>query len=182
MTMNSDGKDNKSEQSERTADICRLGALMEQGDAAKTAAHKTATDGPKAETLQFIPAEERPYYWAFREMKRISMKHTFAKLPALDDMAFDGNIHQSVYHIGEDNKPDILRTSVFDEGKVRYDILQNYYESCAEYPEMMGVLERNGIDEYKLALEKHSRLSEESDEEVYSASLDPVRLPDDDVY
>lgn len=182
MTMNSDGKDNKAKEPGRTADICRLGDLADQTGAAKDALHKTVTDGPKAETLQFIPAEDRPYYWAFREMKRVSLKHTFAKLPALDDLAFDGNIHQSVYHIGEDNKPDILRTADFDEGKVRYDILQNYFESCAEYPEMMGVLERNGVDEYKLALEKHSKLAEDSDEDVYSASLDPVRLPDDDVY
>lgn len=141
------------------------------------------TDVPKIDPdgiYEIIPVSERPYYWAYREMKMYYPHPKRLKLIGLDTVSFSSVLHKSIFHIDDRSKPDILRIYWRDDQRLNYMVLTNYNEIKENHPEMLGLLERNGKAVYDYYIRKREELVRQHKKVTDYEPFSPYRKRDDD--
>lgn len=141
------------------------------------------TDVPKIDPdgiYEIIPVSERPYYWAYREMKMYYPHPKKLKLIGLDEVSFSSILHTAIFHIDDESKPDILRIYWRDEKMIKFMVLTNYTELKEQYPEMLALLERNGKAVYGYYARKREDLVRQHKKVVDYEPFSPYRKRDDD--
>ena len=114
-----------------------------------------------------IPVERRPYEWAYREMTTNFKNPDRYRVTKLDELAFSPNVHMAIFHSEDGDRPDIWRVYWSDRDLVKYDILVNYHSLKKEFPEIVGFLERNGVEAYNYEMKKREKTIEENGEAPY---------------
>lgn len=170
------------EKDEKALYIRQIGRLILQVAAKKSpikgfVSYADYEPEPEEKNPLLIPYKDRPYYWAYREMKRYFDKPKHVSLVGLDELSFNSNFHASIFHIDDEKKPVILRKYWKDSNSIMFRIITNYHELNVEHPEILGFLERNGVAEYELALAKRSKNPDASGKLHNYEPLFPYKLP-----
>lgn len=131
-----------------------------------------------AEMFQFIPENERPYEWAKAEMETYFKNPERIHVTGLDSLSMKPNIHISVFH-KNDNSVDIWRVYWADTDSVKYSILTNYKKLKEECPDVMNMLEKNGVAAYESEMEKRKKQKEKYGSVPHYEPLSPIKKVDE---
>ena len=131
-----------------------------------------------AEMFQFIPEKERPYKWAKAEMETYFKDPEKIHVTGLDSLSMKPNIHISVFH-KNDNSVDIWRVYWADTDSVKYSILTNYKKLKEECPDVMNMLEKNGVAAYESEMEKRKKQKEKTGHVPHYEPLSPIKKVDE---
>ena len=117
------------------------------------------------ETKRYIPIRERPYEWAYNEMLRTSCEPQVVRLQTLTEPCADATGNKISFFGSTDiSRPCIVRAFWKEGNLVRYSIVDNYYTLKREYPDIVALREKDGVDDYlhavhdmEIASETHGR-------------------------
>ena len=133
-----------------------------------------------ADIFQFIPVEDRPYEWAKAEMNTYFKNPDRYHITDLDSLSVKPNTHISVFH-KDGESVDIWRVYWNDTDSVKYSIITNYKELKEKYPDIMRILENNGVAAYKSEIEKRNKHKEKYGSVPNYEPLMPVKKVDESV-
>ena len=86
----------------------------------------------------------RAYNWALGEMIKLFPKPDHFILTDLNDRVEKPHTHVSIFR-GKSSDPVILRVYWKNTDRVKYSIIDNYNDLYSEAPQMVELLERNGV-------------------------------------
>ena len=101
-----------------------------------------------SEIFSILPVSVRPYEWAKREMNANFKNPDRFWITDLDEMSFPTNVHVSIFH-KKNEELAIWRVYWSDTDSVKYSILLNYEELKKNHPELVALLEANGVTAYE---------------------------------
>ena len=113
-----------------------------------------------SEIFSILPISVRPYEWARREMEESFPNPNKFWVTKLNKMKVPPNVHISIFH-NPGGKPDIWRVYWSDTDTVKYSILLNYDQLKKRHPEIVELLEANGVAAYEAQIERIDKLKEE---------------------
>ena len=129
-----------------------------------------------SEIYSIIAEKDRPYEWAYEEMTTYFKSPEKYWVVGLERLASKPNVHISIFHRGGDF-PDIWRVYWSDSDAVRYDILSNYEQLKAAHPEIVAMLEANGVAAYSMEMERRKRFESLYGRKApYYAPLSPIKV------
>lgn len=117
------------------------------------------------EIISILQRDVRPYEWAKAEMQEIPRDPDEYWITDLDELSIPPDVHVSIFHDPE-GKLDIWRVYWSDTDSVKYSILLNYDELNSIYPDIVKMLEANGVAAYELELKRLRK---------HNAKCDPSR-------
>lgn len=108
---------------------------------------------------KLIPIDERPYEWAKAELETFFKDASRYRVTDLEKVTMKPNVHISIFH-KDDESIDIWRVYWSDSDSVKYSILENYQELKDKHPDIVSMLERNGVAAYESEKNKQQNFTE----------------------
>ena len=128
-----------------------------------------------SEIYSIIAEKDRPYEWAYEEMTTYFKNPEKYWVVGLEKLTTKPGVHISIFHRGGEY-PDIWRVYWSDSDAVRYDILTNYEQLKAAHPEIVAMLEANGIAAYMMEIGRRSRFEKDYGRRApFYSPLSPIK-------
>ena len=129
------------------------------------------------EIISILQESVRPYEWAKAEMTENFPDPDKFWITKLDKLKLPQNVHVSIFHDPE-GKLDIWRVYWSDTDSVKYSILLNYDKLSLIYPDIVKMLELNGVAAYEQELQRARRYNAQYGEsrKVFYRPLQPFKF------